>query len=146
MVSPDRSDYGMYVVSGGTPHHTTGMFGYWHINDVDEAYIRIPPASGDPADDMTLIIMQRKPRPGEQDMFAWYCKNCLELLYCEVFDSGNLNEGFPGLWRAEHEAIRRFNADPTLRVCRECGTQHPLAYRFWAASNTPEEEAARALW
>jgi hypothetical protein len=145
MVVPPRDDFGLHVVYSGTPHHTRHLFGYWHINDVDEAYVKIP-GSG-PEELGTLCIFMRHPRPGERDMFAWYCEECVTLLFCHVFDSGNTRPGdFIAVIQAEDEAIRTFNSDRSLRICKECGTEHPLAYRFWEPNNSAEEEAARALW
>ena len=139
-VKKDR--LGAYVIFGGTPHHTRGIFGYWHINDVDEIYITM--GGEQPEDPATRLLIMRYPRPGERDMFAWYCEQCLALMHCAVQETGRL--GFETFWRAESEAVREFNASPTLRLCRNCGWQHPLGYRFMANKNTPEEEAARQNW
>jgi RNase P subunit RPR2 len=86
----------------------------------------------------------RWPKPCERDMFAWYCKECVTLLYCHVHETGT--HGFETFWPAENEAVRTFNTEPKLRRCRNCGTEHPLGYRFMAHKNSPEEEAARQLW
>jgi hypothetical protein len=134
---------GMHVIYGGTPHHTRGTFGYWHINDVDEIYFRMPSVE---QDEITVCILMRVPKPGERDMFAWYCRECSTLLHCFVYPSGDKNEGIQGIWRAEAAAVAEFNGDPRLRRCIECGAEHPLGYRFWAPLNSPEEEAARAVW
>lgn len=142
IIVPRRDPFGLYIIYGGTPHHTRHLFGYWHINDVDEVYITVGGKS--PDDEATRIILMRMPRPGERDMFAWYCEQCVTLLYCFVYDTGNL--GFEGFWRAENEAVRTFNSDRKLRICPNCGWEHPLGYRFMANKNTPEEEAARKLW
>ncbi len=142
--TPRRAEFGMHVIYAGTPHHSIHTFGYWHINDVDEVYFRMP--SKEPGGEVQQAILMRNPVPGERDMFSWYCQNCVTLLYCSVFHSGDLQLGFQGLWRAEHEAIVAFNKDVKLRTCRNCGTEHPLAYRFWKPHNSPEEEAARAIW
>ena len=142
IVTPRHDPFGLYVVYGGTPHHTRHLFGYWHINDVDEVYLTIGGQS--PDDEATRVIFMRNPRPGERDMFAWYCERCVTLLHCYVFDTGN--EGFQGIWRAEDEAVRTFNSDPKLRTCPTCGAEHPLGYRYMAHKNTPAEEAARLLF
>jgi hypothetical protein len=142
IVAPRRDPFGIYIVYGGTPHHTRGLFGYWHINDVDEVYITIGGAS--PEDEATRLIFMRQPRSGERDMFAWYCEQCVTLLYCSVYPTGDL--GFQGFWRAEDEAVRTFNSDPKLRTCPNCGAEHPLGYRYMANKNTPAEEAARGLF
>lgn len=144
IVAPKRAEFGMHIIYAGTPHHSKHTFGYWHINDVDEVYFRMPAKeAGGPAQ---LTILMRHPMPGERDMFAWYCQTCVNLLHAEVFQSGDLGLGFQGLWRAESEAVASFNKDPKLRQCGNCGAEHPLAYRFWKPHNNEQEEAARALW
>ncbi len=142
IVRPPRAPLGLYVIFGGTPHHTQHLFGYWHINDVDELYITA--GSGSPEEDATRILLMRYPRPGERDMFAWYCQQCVTLLYCFVYQTGR--DGFEGFWRAEREAVKLFNGDPKLRICPNCSWQHPLGYGFMSHKDTPEEAAARAGW
>jgi hypothetical protein len=142
IVTPRRDPYGMYVILSGTPHHTRHLFGYWHINDVDEVMITIGGMT--PEDEATRILLMRNPRPGERDMFAWYCERCVTLLHCFVYDTGNL--GFQGFWRAEDEAVKTFNNTRQLRICPTCGAEHPLGFRYMANKNTAEEEAARLLF
>lgn len=142
IVAPRHDPFGIYVTYAGTPHHTRHLFGYWHINDVDEVYITV--GGKTPEEEGTRIILMRQPRPGEQDMFAWYCERCVVLLYSFVYDTGNL--GFQGFWRAEDEAVRTFNGDPKLRTCPSCGAVHGLGYRYMANKNTADEEAARLLF
>jgi len=86
----------------------------------------------------------RYPRPGERDMFAWYCEQCCAMMHCAVHQTGRL--GFETFWRAETDAVTEFNSDPTLRRCRNCGWEHPLGYRFMATKNSADEEAARLTW
>ena len=142
IITPRRDPFGIYVCYGGTPHHTRALFGYWHINDVDEVYITVGGKS--PEDEATRIIFMRQPRPGERDMFAWYCEQCVTLLYCYTYDTGN--QGFQGFWRAEDDAVTIFNRDIRLRTCPNCGAEHPLGYRYMANKNNAAEEAARLLF
>jgi len=134
---------GMHVIYSGTPHHTRGTFGYWHINDVDEIYFRMPDAANQ---EITVCILMRVPKPGERDMFAWYCQQCSTLLHCFVYPSGDKGEGIQGIWNAEALAVTEFNSDPRFRTCINCGAAHPLGYRFYAPLNTADEEAARLVW
>ena len=137
-----KDPLGLYVIFGGTPHHTRHIFGYWHINDVDELYLTI--GGEQPDDPASRILIMRNPQPGERDMFAWYCEQCATLLHCFVHETGRL--GFETFWRAESDAVHEFNADARLRRCGSCGWEHPLAYHYMASKNTPEEEAARQGW
>lgn len=134
----------LHIVYSGTPHRTEHAAGYWHLNDADEIYFR---TLGDMGEDVgTTALVMRQPRPGEVDIFAWYCENCLALLHAETFHSGDLREGPDGFYRAEDESVRKFNSDPSHRRCKACGAEHPLAYRAAPEKNSPEEEAARKLW
>ncbi|MBV9325286.1 MAG: hypothetical protein JO352_16060 [Chloroflexi bacterium] len=142
IVTPRRDPFGLYIIYGGTPHHTCNLFGYWHINDVDEVYITV--GGKNPDDEATRLILMRYPKSGERDMFAWYCRECVALLHCFVHETGSL--GFETFWKAESEAVRIFNSDATLRRCKNCGAEHPLGYRFMANKNSVEEEAARRIW
>jgi len=142
----DRTKLGMHITHAGTPHHIPHGFGFWHINDADEVYIWTP---GDGPDGIaTLVIIERLRNPGERDMFAWYCQNCLNLLHCVAYPSGDLPSlGWPGSAEAEGVAVAEFNNTPGLRVCKECGTEHPMAYRLIGLEpNDPAEEEARFVW
>jgi hypothetical protein len=142
IIRPRRDPFGFYIIYSGTPHHTCSLFGYWHINDVDEVYITV--GGKNPEDEATRILMMRYPNPGERDMFSWYCQQCVTLLYCHVHPTGDL--GFETFWKAESEAVTIFNTDPKLRRCSNCGAEHPLGYRFMANKNSPAEELARKSW
>ncbi len=134
----------LHLIYGGTPHRTEHAFGYWHLNDADEAYFR---SFGDLGEDLgTICTVMRQPRPGDNDMFAWYCMSCLTLLHAHVYHSGDRHEGVRGFYAAEDAAVREFNGTAELRRCRSCGIDHPLAYRASSEGNSPEEEAARAAW
>lgn len=134
----------LHIIYSGTPHRTEHSFGYWHLYDADEAYFR---SFGDTGQDLgTTAIVMRQPRAGDRDIFAWYCMSCLALLHAHVYRSGELRLGIPGFYDAEDAAVREFNADPELRRCKGCGTEHPLGYRASSEKNSPAEEAARATW
>ena len=141
-VAQDRRS--LHLVYGGTPHRTEHAFGYWHLNDADEAYFR---SFGELGEDLgTTCLVMRQPRPGDTDIFAWYCSGCLALLHASVYHSGDRHEGVRGFYAAEDAAVREFNGDPSLRRCRSCAAEHPLAYRASSEQNSLEEEAARATW
>ena len=122
IVTPTHDPFGLYIIYSGTPNDTCNLFGYWHINDVDEVYITIGGKA--PDDEATRLILMRYPKPGERDMFAWYCRECVSLLYCFVHDTGS--RGFETFWKAESEAVCVFNTDTNLRRCKNYGAEHPL--------------------
>lgn len=133
---------GIRVTTAGTPHRVSHNFGYWHINDKDELFIKMPAAvEGEPG--FSIIIMGR-PDGHETDAFAWYCEECLTLLYDHVVETGRL--GFTSFWKGEAEAVRTYNADPNLRTCPECGHANPMGYCWNSAKDTAEEAAARKIW
>lgn len=132
-----RIPFSAHVTRAGTPHRTQHAFGYWHINDKDEVIVPLPPEGGKPA--RVLIIMGR-PSGNECDRFAWYCEQCLTLLFMR--ESNNIAR----FWAAELEAVRAYNSDPGHRHCPSCGHQNPLGYSGMQNLDRPEEREARFLW
>src|SRR5439155_25207182 len=112
------------ITPGGLPHHTPHSFGYWHINDMDELSIR-PPGAGPDQPGFLLLIMG-VPREGETDRWAWYCEECLTLLFERQYETGRL--GFNGFWKAERDAVAAYNRDPQHQICPECRHQNPKGY------------------
>ena len=127
-----------HVVAAGTPHHMEHNFGFWHINDKDELYLPLPGSPG------FSVIIQGIPTGEETDRIAWYCDNCLTMLFEHVYESGKY--GFDGIWKNERIAVTKFNADESLRPCPECDHVNPRGYCFNPAKDTPEEAEARKLW
>lgn len=37
-----KKPFEIYVTVAGTPHHVEHNFGYWHIDDMEELYLRFP--------------------------------------------------------------------------------------------------------
>jgi hypothetical protein len=129
---------------GGTPHRVPHNYGFWHINDVDEMYITLPPgAAGEPA--YFLVIMGNPdPSSNEGESWAQYCRICLTMMHEHYFKTSQL--GLEGHWRANLAAIREYNSDVKFRTCPECGHVNPLGYVWNTAKDTPEEAAARKEW
>jgi hypothetical protein len=138
------SGLGVRVTYAHTPHHSKGIFGYWHINDQDEIFI---PIMGKEPGTIWMTILFRTPRPDEGDKFAWFCRQC-NMLLCERYvNTGRVGMG--GFWIAEKKAVEGFNRDPKLRTCRNCGVIHPLAYTYWDLGNAEEvtqERIQRVEW
>lgn len=132
------------MTTGGTPHRVPHNFGFWHINDVDELYLTLPPpAPGEPA--YFLVIMGNpKPSSNEGESWAQYCRECLTMLHEHYYKTAQF--GMDGHWRANLAAIREYNSDVKFRTCPECGHVNPLAYVWNTAKDTPEERLARQEW
>ncbi len=130
------------ITAAGTPHRSAHNFGYWHINDQDELYVPIPAASE--GEEGFFVVLMGQPKGKDTDAFAWYCENCLTLLYEHVARTGNT--GIAGFWKAERAAVSAYNGDARLRRCVECGHVNPLGYCWNSAKDTPEEAEARAYW
>ena len=137
LVIVPRIPFSAHVTRAGTPHRTQHVFGYWHINDKDEIIMPLPPIGDQPA--RVLIIMGR-PHEGETDRFAWYCAQCLTLMFMR--ESTN----FDTFWATEMAAVREFNADPANQICTTCGHHNPLAYSGMQVADRPEEREARHVW
>jgi len=84
------------------------------------------------------------PKPGETDRWAWYCEQCLTLLFERVYQTGAL--GFNGFWKAERDAVAAYNAAPQNQRCPECGQMNPKGYYWNPAKDSPGEQQARAAW
>ena len=132
----------VHVTTGGTPHRVPHSFGFWHVNDMDELYLPLPRLPGQEFGHF-LVIMQT-PTGSEGESFAWYCRDCLTMLYEHHYDTGQ--HGLTGFWKAEDIAIHAYNSDPKLRTCPECGLVNPLAYAWNSAKDTPEQKLAREIW
>ncbi|MGG1662080.1 Rieske 2Fe-2S domain-containing protein [Brevibacillus sp. NRS-1366] len=134
--------FSVNITYAGTPHHSPGYFGFWHINDVDEMYISVP--GQEEGEDPYLIIVMNKPREEEKDTWAHFCLKCGTLLFERSHEIAKT--GVPGIWASERKYLKEFNSDITLRTCKNCGEVHPLGYSIMKKWNTPEEEAARTTW
>jgi hypothetical protein len=130
------------VTTGGTPHRVAHNFGFWHVNDMDELYLPLPSLPGDPLGHM--VVIQETPLGNEGESFAWYCEDCLTMLFELHYDTGKF--GLQGFWKAEERAVRTYNSDPKHRICPECGHVNPLGYCWNSAKDTAEEREARAIW
>ncbi len=142
MIEVQKKSLEISVTTNGTPHRVSHNFGYWHINDMDELYLRLP---GETADALgySLIIMG-SPQENECDRFAWYCERCLTLLFERVCETGRL--GFDVFWKAERQAVTEYNQNVGNRTCPECGFINPLGYCWAVSKDTPEERTARGCW
>lgn len=137
LVTVPRIPFSAHITRAGTPHHTGHTFGYWHINDKDEIIIPLPPHGDLPP--RVLIIMGR-PTGNETDRFAWFCEECLTLLFMR--ESNN----FDTFWATELKAVRDFNADPKNQICPSCGHKNHLGYSGMQPSDRAEEREARFAW
>jgi hypothetical protein len=141
VVQVKRTPLVAHVTLAGTPHHTEFVYGYWHINDMDEISIDVPPAADRPG---YVILIQGHPKGNESDRIAWYCEKCTDLVYMSELVSGTL--GFKDFWNWERTAVRAYNGDPKLRICWNCGHVNRLGYLAFATQDTPEERESRLKW
>jgi hypothetical protein len=142
VVEHTKKPFEIYVTTAGTPHHVEHNFGYWHINDMDELYLRFPGPTPE-----TLgysVVVQGKPKGNECDRFAWYCERCVTLLFERVCETGRL--GFNTFWKAERQAVTEYNQAIGNRTCPECQHVNPRGYCWATNKDSPEESQARLLW
>ena len=142
LISKQHKGLKLHITPGGVPHRVEHGFGFWHINDMDELYLPIPPRAGEEFGH--FIVMMQKPAENEGESFAQYCQVCLTLIYERRFDHGRL--GFSEFYRAERDSVLTYNANAKLRLCPECGHDNPLAYSSNVVKDTPEQAEARRLW
>ena len=141
MMQVTRTPLVAHVTLAGTPHHTEFVYGYWHINDMDEISIDLPPTPAQPG---YVILIQGHPKGREADRIAWYCEKCAEQVYMTELVTGTL--GFKDFWSWERAAVREYNSDPKFRTCWNCGHVNPLGYSGFATNDTPEERESRLKW
>jgi hypothetical protein len=130
-----------HLTLAGTPHHTEFVYGYWHINDMDEISIDLPPTADQPG---YVLLIQGHPKGNEADRIAWYCEKCTALVYMSELVTGSL--GFKDFWNWEQQAVHEYNGDPKRRVCPDCGHVNSVGYVAFARNDTPEEREARLRW
>jgi hypothetical protein len=141
-VSKEHKGLKIHITPGGVPHRVEHSLGFWHINDMDELYLPVPPRKGEKLGH--FIVLMQNPSEHEIESFAQYCQKCLTMLHEHVYEAGKI--GLAGMHAAEDEAIRIYNSDPKLRHCPECGHDNPLGYAWNVAKDTPETAAARLSW
>ena len=129
----------MHTVTAGSAFRIAHLFGAWRISDADLIYLRI--AQQEIVYHTILTAMCGDVR---EDRLVWICPGCGTELVNESYDARR--GGLAGFWPVLLERARRFNASRQERVCRACSSEHPLAYGFDAAQDSPEEAAARLAW
>lgn len=135
------SSNSFHILASGIPHRVPYSFGYWHINDMEELFVKFPAAAGE--EGYSVVIM-RRPAGREGESFAWYCEQCLTLMHEKWVATGRF--GLGEFWRAERESVHAYNADSKLRTCPECGHLNPLAYTWNPSKDTALEAQARRAW
>jgi 3-hydroxyanthranilate 3,4-dioxygenase len=65
------------------------------------------------------LVIERKRRADELDALVWFCERCHGPLHRVSFRCADIETALT-------ELIRDFNASPTLRTCRSCGTVLPV--------------------
>ena len=143
LMSKDHKGLKIHITPGGVPHRVEHSLGFWHINDMDELYLPVPPRKGETLGH--FIVLMQTPAEHEIESFAQYCQKCLTMLHEHVYEAGK-HGGMSGFRAANNEAIRIYNAEPKLRLCPECGHDNPLAYAWDTKLDTPETAAARLFW
>jgi len=70
------------------------------------------------ADGSWTMVVERKRREDEQDVFVWYCDECGDRVYEAV-------QHFNAPGEAIARAYEELKADEQLRTCKRCGTRIP---------------------
>src|SRR6266542_1557694 len=87
------------------------------------------------------LVIERKRRPDEKELFVWLCENCDEQVLSRTVTQGDIARQVSGIYEA-------FNADASLRTCKNATFFHRLQWRsvwgFWNRSD-PALMAARDL-
>ena len=70
--------------------------------------------------DSWFVVFERKRKPGERDLFKWYCDHCGFKVYEVAVEVGD--------YRADpvSQVYEKFYGDENLRTCKKCGTIVPV--------------------
>lgn len=71
--------------------------------------------------DAYALILERARRPGERDMFQWFCPECDQLLHEESFGIDDYGKD------PVSQAYRNFFYNEAHRTCKACGHVMPNA-------------------
>lgn len=117
------SDETMQMIKGEMRLHYRTPAGKEDVAVIAEGSIIYTPAGTPhsprfPADAFALIS-ERKRRPGEIDIFHWYCPRCDELLHEESFVVQDYTLD------PVSKAYRRFFDSEEFRTCKKCGALMP---------------------
>ena len=119
------SDEVMFMIKGEMRLHYRTPEGKEEVAVIPEgSAIHTPagiPHSPRFAADAYAMILERARRPGEIDVFQWYCPECDHLLHEEHFGVGNYGED------PVSKAYRNFFFNEQHRTCKQCGHVMPNA-------------------
>jgi 3-hydroxyanthranilate 3,4-dioxygenase len=122
----DPSDEVMYMIKGTMNLHWRTPEGEEKVEVVKEGSLIYTPA-GIPhsprfSPDSLLLVLERKRRPGEEDRFSWFCKNCGEKLYEAVKHVPDYNQD------PVSRVYEEFYGSEEHRTCGKCGHVTPNPY------------------
>jgi 3-hydroxyanthranilate 3,4-dioxygenase len=119
------SDEVMYQIKGEMRLHHRTPEGKEEVAVIPEgSAIHTPagiPHSPRFGSDAYAMILERARRPGEIDVFQWYCPQCDNLLHEERFGVGNYGED------PVSKAYHNFFFNEQHRTCKNCGHVMPNA-------------------
>jgi 3-hydroxyanthranilate 3,4-dioxygenase len=64
------------------------------------------------------LVIERKRRTDENEMFVWFCEKCDEQVLSRTVVQGDIG-------RQVSEVYEAFNVNPTTRTCKSCGYVFP---------------------
>lgn len=138
IVAEPRSD--VQFTQPLVPHHSEHIYGFWHINDQQEMVMNLK------LDDnrRLTVLIEGFPERGRKDRFAWFCLECLNPLYMVEVETGKV--GLGGYYAVQEDGFAVFNGDNAVRICSECGAEHPVAYSIFPWADNEDEKVARLAW
>ncbi len=108
----------LHRVPPGLAHHIAGLFGYWRTGQADTFFM-----CALRGEHVHYAVITSPSSASEA--ISWICPKCA----CEV--RSETAGGTRGIaWLDDGEAVNRFNADESRRLCPSCGHIHPMAYSF----------------
>lgn len=136
VVTSPATPYSLHNVAAGTPYRIAGLFGFWRTSQGDTVFLK---TTGESAVSYSLLINSAS-AAYRNDRVGWFCPHCGQTIHEAVIATRRL--GLVAFWQEAGRLAEAFNADPVLRTCPGCSTQHPPAYGFGVSGDDAERGAA----
>lgn len=112
----------MHRVAADAEFTIENVMGYWLNLDVDSIWID---ARTSAAQYCLLIVGGSTGKPDVVNV-GWVCPKCGSSIASAPFK--NPLRDFTAFLSAADNLVGKFNAEPGLRACHDCGSAHPLSY------------------
>jgi 3-hydroxyanthranilate 3,4-dioxygenase len=119
-----RGDEIFYQVKGELHFHYVSEDGERNLINLKEGEsfllpARIPHSPRRPNDSSWTLVVERRPRPDDEDYWIWFCESCNNKLYESVHRVGTAPSNQPNT--IVRDSVSLLSRDEKLRTCANCG-------------------------